>query len=77
MAKIVLNEEPKRIWQCPFGKAEIRCERSKNICFCVRDVSRDDNGQIKNLNYIIDFERCPYCTTFEKEYVKVLREGEM
>lgn len=79
MAKIVLNTEPTCTSECPFHDVEkTRCTLSitpSYECKAVRMIP-DERGRLARAVaydngekvYPIDFELCPYCTTFVKEY---------
>lgn len=77
MAKIVFNDKPQRHWQCPFSKGGGRCKLNGLFCSCINKVVTDENGNAININYPVDFDKCPYCTTFDKEYTNVLKEGDI
>ena len=90
MTKIVLDSEPTCTSECPFyDKTQIFCilnrlQRYVGDCDAIRKIPNEFGAMVNataldegELVTPIDFERCPYCTTFDKEYVKVLRDGEM
>lgn len=81
MAKIVLNTEPTCTRECPFyDKTQIFCilnrmQRYGGDCVAIRKIP-NELGKMVNATawdegervMPIDFERCPYCTSFAKEY---------
>lgn len=85
MARIVLNEEPTCTNECPFSGFK-NCQISGVPCKAIRKTP-DEHGRMvdtiafdinrRGWHILIDFERCPFCTTFEKEHLKILKEGEM
>lgn len=76
MAKIVLNTEPTCTSECPFSGFK-NCHLSKVACEAIRKTP-DEHGRMADTiafdtdrgewKLLIDFELCPYCTTFVKEY---------
>ena len=76
MARIVLDIEPQRHWQCPYSKGGGRCKIYGLFCSCIEKVVTDVSGNAINVNYPIDFDKCPCCTTLKKE-LKKLMEGEI
>lgn len=90
MVRIVLNEEPTCTMECPFyDKTQIFCTLNRlqkygGDCVAIRKIPNEFGAMVNATAFDegervtpIDFERCPYCTTFDKEYIKVLREGEI
>lgn len=81
MARIVLDIEPKTHKECPFSKRRGGCIKEIVCCRCIdmNDFVEDeyDKERPKDIDYPIDFKRCPYCTTFVREYTDVLMEGEI
>lgn len=78
MAKIVLNTEPTCTRECPFC-CDGNCKLSKDATDCKAIKKTPDeygmmvdtlmfNVEVGEWVLLIDFERCPYCTTFVKEY---------
>lgn len=80
MAKIVLNTEPTSTRECPFCCDDDICMLSKyaaDYCKAIKKTPDEDGVMVDTLMFNvevgewvtpIDFERCPYCTTFVKEY---------
>lgn len=78
-AKIVLNTEPRCTSECPFSDEMRGCKLSNPDAEC-KAIWRtpDENGimtdsitfdtETDEWQLLIDFEQCPYCTTFVKEY---------